>query len=166
VKIVLCDHVEHLGERGEIVSVAAGYARNFLLPKRLALPATAGNLRTLEHQRRVWQVKEAREIEEARAIAARLCGLALSVTKKAGETGTLYGAVTNSEVAELLAAQGIAVDRRRIVLTQPIKTVGTHSVAVKVHRQVNASVTLEVIGDHPIAADEGSAAAAAGEDAE
>ena len=133
-KIVLCEHVDNLGERGEIVSVAAGYARNFLLPKRLALPATQGNLRTLEHRRRTWDVKEARETEEARGIAAQLAEIRISVTKKAGEGGTLYGSVTTSEIAELLAQHGVAVDRRRIVLEEPIKTLGSHDVSVRLHR--------------------------------
>jgi len=149
-KVVLCDHVEHLGERGEIVSVAAGYARNFLLPKRLAMQATPGNLRTLEQQRRVWEVKEARAVEEARAAAERLSAIALSTTKKAGETGTLFGSVTSSEIAELLAAKGVEIDRRKIQLAEPIKTVGEHSIGIKLHRQVVAQVKLEVLNEQEL----------------
>jgi large subunit ribosomal protein L9 len=139
--------VEHLGERGDIVSVAAGYARNYLLPKRLALPATSGNLRTLEHQHRVWKVKEARETEEARAIADRLDSLRLLIRKKAGESGTLYGSVTSTEITHLLAAKGVEIDRRRIVLNEPIKSLGTHDVTVKLHRQVAGKVQLEVVSE-------------------
>lgn len=146
-KIVLCDHVEHLGERGDVVTVAAGYARNYLLPKRLAMPATPGNLRTLEHRRRTWEAKEAKEVGEARELAAHLERLSLEVTKKAGESGTLYGSVTNAEIAELLAAEGVAVDRRRIVLDEPIKSVGTHEVSVKLHRQVVGKLKLAVTGE-------------------
>jgi large subunit ribosomal protein L9 len=147
VKVVLCEHVEHLGERGEIVSVAAGYARNFLLPKRLALPATAGNLRTLEHRRRMWELKEAKEVGEAQGLATRLAEIQLTVTKKAGEEGTLYGSVTPAEIAELLAGQGVEVDRRRLVIAEPIKRLGVHEVAIKLHRQVTGTIRLEVVSE-------------------
>lgn len=146
-KIVLCDHVDNLGERGDIVSVAPGYARNYLLPKRLAMPATPGNLRTLEHRRRVWEAKEAQETEAARELAGQLAQVELAITKKAGESGTLYGSVTSAEIAELLAAKGIGVDRRRIVLDEPIKSVGAHEVSVKLHREVTGQVKLEVVNE-------------------
>ena len=146
-KVVLCDHVEHLGERGDIVSVAPGYARNFLLPKRLAMPATAGNLRTLEHQRRVWELKETREADEARAVAQRLAAIELSIQKKAGESGTLFGSVTSAEIAELLAAKGVELDRRKIVLDEPIKSLGAHVIGIKLHRQVTGEVRLEVTNE-------------------
>jgi large subunit ribosomal protein L9 len=146
-KVVLCDHVEHLGERGDIVAVADGYARNYLLPKRLALTASPGNLRTLAHQRRVWQAKETREVGEAHERAAQLAALEIVVTKKAGESGTLYGAVTSSEIAKLLAEKGIDVDRRRILLREPIKAVGTHEVSIRLHRQVMAPIRLQVVAE-------------------
>ena len=149
-KVVLCDHVDHLGERGDIVSVAPGYARNYLLPKRLAMPATPGNLRTLEHRHRVWELKEAQETEAARELAGRLTEVELAITKKAGESGTLYGSVTSAEIAELLAAKGIEIDRRRIVLDEPIKSVGAHEVTVKLHREVAGQVKLEVVSEQDI----------------
>jgi large subunit ribosomal protein L9 len=145
VKIVLCEHVEHLGERGEIVSVATGYARNFLLPKRLAMAATPGNLRTLEHRRRMWEVKEAKEVGEAQGLAQRLGDVELTVAKKAGEEGTLYGSVTMTEIAELLAAKGLDVDRRRLVVKEPIKRLGAHEISIKLHRQVSGTIKLEVV---------------------
>jgi large subunit ribosomal protein L9 len=144
VKVVLSEHVENLGDRGQVVSVAPGYARNYLLPRRLALEATAANLKAVEQQRKVWAVKEAKEVGEAEALAARLGALELTVTKKAGESGTLYGSVTSSELAELLEARGIVVDRRRIVLDEPIKSVGTYEVPIKLHRQVTGSVRVLV----------------------
>ena len=143
-KVVLREHVENLGERGAIVAVAPGFARNFLFPKRLALEATAGNLKVVEHQRKLWAVKEAKEVGEAEALAAKLGAVQLSVIKKAGEGGTLYGSVTNVEIAELLAAKGIEVDRRRIVIAQPIKSLGSFEVSVKLHHKVQAKVTLQV----------------------
>ncbi len=146
-KVVLSEHVDHLGERGEIVSVAPGYARNYLLPKRLAMKATPGNMRMLEQERRVWEVKEGRVVDEAQAMAERLAGVELSVTKKAGEGGTLYGSVTNVEIAELLRAKGVEVDRRRIVLREPVKTLGSHAISIRLHRKVKAEVTLHVASE-------------------
>jgi len=147
VKVVLCDHVDHLGDRGDIVTVAPGYARNYLLPKRLAMPATPGNLRTLEHRRRVWELKEAQETETAREMAARLGAIQLIVAKKAGESGTLYGSVTNVEIAEMLAAKGFEIDRRRIVMGEAIKNVGHHEVSVKLYREIVGIVKIEVSSD-------------------
>ena len=148
-KVVLSEHVDHLGERGEIVSVAPGYARNYLLPKRLAMKATPGNMRVLEQERRVWEVKEGRVVGEAQAIADRLAGIELSVTKKAGHGGTLYGSVTNIEIAELLRAKGVEVDRRRIVLQEPIKSLGDHGISIRLHRKVAAEITLHVASEGP-----------------
>ena len=146
-KIVLCEHVEHLGERGEIVSVANGYARNFLLPKRLAMAATPGNLSTLEHRRRMWELKETKEVGEAQGLAQRLGDVELTVSRKAGEEGTLYGSVTMSEIAELLAAKGLDVDRRRLVVKEPIKRLGAHEISIKLHRQVSGTIKLEVVNE-------------------
>jgi len=143
-KVVLREHVEHLGDRGEIVKVAPGYARNFLLPKKLALEATPGNLKIVEHQRNLWAVKETREIGEAEQFAARLAELDLRVVKKAGESGTLYGSVTNAEIAELLGTKGIEVDRRRIVVSDPIKTVGSYDISIKLHHKVTGKIKLLV----------------------
>ena len=144
-KVVLREHVEHLGDRGEIVSVAAGYARNFLIPKRLAVEATPGNLKVIEQQRRVFALKEAREVGEAEKMAARLSAIELSVTKKAGESGTLYGSVTSSEIAEMLLSKGVEVDRRRIHLRDPIKSLGDYEIPIKVFRQIRGTVKLHVV---------------------
>ena len=152
-KVVLREHVEHLGERGEIVSVAPGYARNYLLPKGLALEATPGNLKTIGHQHRIWAVRGAKELAEAEALAERVGQLTLVVTKKAGETGTLFGSVTTAEIAQLLAVEGDKVDRRRIVSEQAIKSVGSFEVPVKLHSKVTAHVKLEVVAEKQEKAD-------------
>jgi large subunit ribosomal protein L9 len=144
VKVILRENVDNLGERGETVTVAAGYARNYLLPKGLAYPATPGNLKVIEDQRRVWDARDAREREEAEALAEKFSAVKLAITKKAGESGTLYGSVTNSEIAELLQQQGFEVDRRRIVLAEPIKTLGQHEIQVKIHKNVDAKLQLQV----------------------
>jgi large subunit ribosomal protein L9 len=146
-KVILREHVDNLGERGEIVSVAKGYARNFLLPKKLAFEATEGNLKQLEHRRKIWAEHDAQEQKEAEALAARLAGVELSCTKKAGESGTLYGSVTSAEVAELLAAQGVELDRKRVLLAEPIKALGSYEIKIKVHRKVEGRIKLDVVAE-------------------
>lgn len=146
-KVVLREDLDNLGERGQVVNVKPGYARNFLLPRGLALEATPGNLKVIEHQKKIWAVREAKEVAEARSIADRMAALTLTVVKKAGDTGTLYGAVTNAELADLLAREGFEVDRRRILLREPIKTLGAHEVPVKLHRQVQVTLPLTVMGE-------------------
>lgn len=144
-KVVLRQDVDNLGDKGEVVAVRPGYARNFLFPKGLALEATSGNLRTFELQKKVWMAREAKEADGARLVAAKMAALKLTITKKAGDSHTLYGSVTSSEIAELLAARGVEVDRRRIQLKDPIKTLGTFKVPVKIHRLVVAEVEIEVV---------------------
>jgi large subunit ribosomal protein L9 len=147
VKIVLRQDVDNLGDRGQVVNVASGFARNFLFPKGLAFEATPGNLRTIELQRKVWAVREVRETEEARQAAARISGLTVTITKKAGENDTLYGSVTTQEIADALKARGVDVDRRKIVLAESIKTLGTFQVPIKVHRQVVAPISVHVVAE-------------------
>jgi large subunit ribosomal protein L9 len=144
VKLILREHVDHLGERGKLVEVADGYARNYLLPKGLAVLATPGNQKQLEHQRRVWVARDAHEVSDAEALAARIAGLVLGVRRKAGESGTLYGSVTNADVAEALLVHGIRVDRRKLVLPVPIKTIGEHEVGLRLHPRVLAKVRVQV----------------------
>lgn len=147
VKIILRETVEHLGERGQTVSVAPGFARNYLLPKGLALLATPGNLKQIEHKRRVWAVRDRQELTEAEQLAARMGELELTITKKAGESGTLYGSVTKAEIHAALEAQGFQIDRRKIVQDEPIKTLGAHEIPVRVHKSVTALVKLEVVAE-------------------
>ena len=144
VKVVLRQDVDHLGDRGQIVNVAPGYARNYLIPKGLAYTATEGNLQVLELEKRAWTRREAKDAEEARGLAQRISGVQITVTKRAGENGLLYGSVTSSEIAELLAAQGVAVDRRKIRLDDPIKQVGEYKVPVRLHKNVTAEVPVIV----------------------
>ena len=146
-KIVLRQDVDNLGDRGAVVNVAPGYARNFLFPKGLALEATPGNLRSVELQKKVWAVREHRESEDARKLAAHISGIKITVTKKAGEHDTLYGSVTTQEISDLLKAQGVDVDRRKIQLKEPIKALGTFEVTVRVHRQVVAPVSVQVVAE-------------------
>jgi len=144
-KIILREHVEHLGERGDVVRVAAGYARNYLLPKGLAYPAGEGSARQLQDQTRAWAARESRDESAAAALGAQVSALRLEARRRAGDTGTLYGSVTNGDVAELLAKAGIEIDRRKIQLQEPIKSLGDFQVRVKLHRNVAAEVPLTVL---------------------
>lgn len=144
-KIVLREDVDKLGDRGQVVNVADGYARNFLFPKALAFPATPGNMRQIELRKKVWVVREAKETEDASKLAARIGEIKLVIAKKVGENEALYGSVTTQEIAELLKASGVEVDRRKIQLNEPIRSLGTFEVSVKIHRQVVAGVSLQVV---------------------
>jgi len=145
VKIVLREDVDKLGDRGQVVNVAAGYARNFLFPKALAFPATPGNMRQIELRKKVWVVREAKETADANKLAARIGEISVVVAKKVGEHDALYGSVTSQEIADLLKAQGVEVDRRKIQLNEPIRALGTFAVPIKIHRQVVASVSVKVV---------------------
>lgn len=144
-KIVLREDVDKLGERGQVVNVAAGYARNFLFPKALAFEATAGNMRQIELRKKVWVVREAQDAEEATKLAARIAEIKLVIAKKVGEHDALYGSVTSQEIADLLKAKGVEVDRRKIQMHDPIRSLGTFEVAIKIHRQVGARVSVQVV---------------------
>ena len=144
VQVILRDDVPKLGKIGDVVRVKPGYARNFLLPRGLAVEANPKNLRVLEHQKRVIAVKAEREHKSADATAKRLDGLALTVRARAGEEGRLFGSVTNMDVERLLAEKGFVIDRRRIGLAEPIKQVGTYPITVQVGRAVRATVQLTV----------------------
>jgi large subunit ribosomal protein L9 len=147
-EVILRDHVEHLGQRGEIVRVADGYARNYLLPRKLALPATDANRKWVERERKLAEVREGEERGAAEAIATRLNALELTISRKTGENDQLYGSVTNGDIAELLAAKGFEIDRRKILLPDPIKTLGENTVPVKLHRDVTAQVKVTVSKDN------------------
>jgi large subunit ribosomal protein L9 len=143
-QIILQEDVEKLGTRGQLVEVAEGYARNFLLPRKLGLEATAGNLKRLEKMRANFAKKEATEKEAAQKQAEQLAAVSLEFTRKAGENDQLFGSVTSGDVAEALAAKGFEIDKKRIVLAEPIKIMGEYEVPVKLHREVTQNVKLSV----------------------
>jgi large subunit ribosomal protein L9 len=145
--VILRDHVENLGKRGEIVKVADGYARNFLLPRKLALPATDANRKWVERERKLAEVRDQEERGAAQAIATRLSALDLEIRRKVGENDQLYGSVTNADIADVIAAKGFEIDRRKILLPDPIKALGEHIVPVKLHRDVTAQVKVSVVRD-------------------
>jgi large subunit ribosomal protein L9 len=140
----LRDHVDNLGRRGEVVKVADGYARNFLLPRKLALPATEANKKWIEREKKIAEARDHEERGAAEAIATRLTVLEVTIAKKVGENDQLYGSVTNADIAEVLAKKGFEIDRRKILLPDPIKTLGEHTVPVKLHRDVTAQLRVTV----------------------
>lgn len=144
-RIVLREDIDKLGRRGEIVDVAAGYARNFLLPKGKALAATEGNLKVVERERRRYVLTQAKEREEAAAVASRLAGIACTIVRKVGENEQLYGSVTSADIADYLAKEGVVIDKRRILLDEPLKTLGIYTVPVKVHADVMGEVRVWVV---------------------
>lgn len=144
-EVILRDHVDHLGSRGEVVRVADGYARNYLLPRKLALVATEANRKWIARERKIVEAKESEERAVAQMIADRLSALDLVITRRVGENDQLYGSVTNADIGELLAAKGFDVDRRKILLPDPLKTVGEAIVPVKLHRDVTARLTVHVV---------------------
>ncbi|MDH3627490.1 MAG: 50S ribosomal protein L9 [Acidobacteriota bacterium] len=155
-KVILREHVDNLGVRGEVVSVARGYARNYLIPKQMAWEATPGNMKQVQHQRKQWAAVEVREIEVAQAMVDRLSALKLTTTRKAGESGTLYGSVTNGDIAELLAAEGVTVGRRKLIISSPIKMLGTFEIGVRLHPKLNGAVKLIVDAEGGRVADTGT----------
>ena len=146
-EVILRDHVENVGKRGEVVKVAAGYARNYLLPRKLALIATPGNMKQIERERVKLDAQEAEERTAAEAIAARMSGVQVVVRRKVGETEALYGSVTSADIAEALAKQGFEIDKRKIGLREPIKKLGETTVPVKLHREVTVQVPVRVAAE-------------------
>jgi large subunit ribosomal protein L9 len=145
VKVILLSDQRHLGKRGEVVEVKPGYGRNYLLPQGLALEATHSNLTSFEQQRAKIDARHAQERAVAQAVAARMTDLRLEIPKRVGETDTLYGSVTATEVGELLERKGFTVDRRHIDLEGGIKTLGEHKVRIELHPEVLAEVTVTVV---------------------
>jgi large subunit ribosomal protein L9 len=162
-EVILREHVDNLGNRGDIVKVADGYARNYLLPRKLALPATAGSKKHVERERKIMEAKESQEKGQAEAIAARLSSLDLTIARRTGDTEQLYGSVTSGDIADFLKAKGFEIDRRKLILPEPIKAIGEHTVPLKLHREVTVPLIVKVVkeGGSPSAASSAAAAAPA-----
>jgi large subunit ribosomal protein L9 len=143
-KVILTADLPHVGKVGQVVDVANGYGRNYLLPRGLAILATPGNERSLAQQQKARLVREAKNKAEAEVLASQLRALSLNIAKKTGEGERLYGSVTSMDIADLLKGRGIALDRRRIVLEAPLKTLGTHKVPIRLHPEVVAEVEVAV----------------------
>jgi len=146
-EVILREHVDNLGRRGEVVKVADGYARNYLLPRKLALLVTEGNRKQIERERAKLDAKEADEKRIVDAVAERLAGVEVVITRKVGETDALYGSVTTADIVEALNAKGFDIDKRKLQLAEPIKKVGEVKVPVKLHREVTVPVTVKVVAE-------------------
>ena len=146
-EVILREHVDNLGRRGEIVKVADGYARNYLLPRRLALLATDGNKKQIEREKVKFEAKELEEKNVADAVAERLAAVDVAIARKVGETEALYGSVTSGDIADVLHAKGFDIDKRKLVLQEPIKKLGEFMVPVKLHREVTTNIKVRVIAE-------------------
>jgi large subunit ribosomal protein L9 len=144
-EIILREHVDNVGERGEIVKVADGFARNYLLPRKLALPATDANKKHVERERKITEAREAEQKGQAEALAARLSALDIAIARRVGETDQLYGSVTGGDIADFLKTKGFDIDKRKIILPEPIKAIGDHDVPLKLHREVTVPLKVRVI---------------------
>jgi len=144
-EVILREDIERLGHRGQLVKVAAGYARNFLLPKRLAVAATEANKKIVEQERQAHLRRDSKAKSEAEDLSKMLSGVTVTIAQKAGENDQLFGSVTSKDVAEALERQKFTIDRRKVLLDEPIKQLGEHKVPVRLHKDVTAEVIVQVV---------------------
>ena len=144
-EVILREHVDNLGRRGDVVKVASGYARNYLLPRKLALAVTEANKRQIDRERVAAEARDAEERSGAEAVARRMEQVEIEIARRVGENDTMYGSVTTADIAQALTAKGFEVEKRKITLHDAIKTVGEHTVPVKIHRDVTAQVKVKVV---------------------
>lgn len=161
-KVLLKEHVEGVGHLGDVLEVSDGFARNYLLPRNKAIEANERNVKEFEHHRRLMAEKARKEKLELEAYAKKLSAVSLTFTVQAGKDGKLFGSVTSKDIEESLAEKGFAVDRKKIQLAQPIKTLGTVAVPIKLHRDVTATVCVEVVTKQEETAAAGEAPASSG----
>ena len=145
IRVVLQENVEHLGTSGDVVRVRPGYARNFLIPRGLAVPATEANLARVDDLKRIAEVRAERELSDAKEQAGKLEAVSVKLERKVGEENKMYGSVTAKDIAEAYAAEGIEIDRRKLELSDPIKSLGLHEVPVRLHADVTAVLRVEVV---------------------
>ncbi|OFW18206.1 MAG: 50S ribosomal protein L9 [Acidobacteria bacterium RIFCSPLOWO2_12_FULL_66_10] len=146
-EVILREHVDHVGNRGEIVKVADGYARNYLLPRKLALLVTEGSKKQIERERTTFEAKESGERGAAEAVAQRMANVEVVIVRKVGETEALFGSVTSADIAAALGAKGFEVDRRKLQLHDAIKKLGEYDVPVKLHRDVTTQIKVKVVAE-------------------
>ncbi|HEY3884246.1 MAG TPA: 50S ribosomal protein L9 [Vicinamibacterales bacterium] len=144
-EVILREHVDNLGRRGDVVKVAAGYARNYLLPRKLALAVTENNRRQIDREKKAADVRETEEKAAAEAVAQRLSQLEIEIPRRVGEHDTLYGSVTSADIAHALQTKGFDIDKRKVQLAEPLKAIGESVVAVKIHRDVTAQVRIKIV---------------------
>jgi len=143
-EVILREDVEKLGARGEMVKVAPGYARNYLLPRRLAVAATESNKKIVEQERQAHLRRDAKEVADATDLGKMMANLSVTISQKSGENDQLFGSVTSKDIADLLEKQGYTIERRKIILAEPIKTLGEFKVPLRLHRDVTTEITVHV----------------------
>jgi large subunit ribosomal protein L9 len=146
-EVILREHVDNLGRRGDVVKVAAGYARNYLLPRQLALAVNDNNKRQIERERKLAEARELEEKSQAEAFGQRLEQAEIAIARRVGENDALYGSVTSADVAQALHAKGFDIDKRKITMADPFKALGEYTVPVKIHRDVTAQVKVKVVAE-------------------
>jgi large subunit ribosomal protein L9 len=146
-EVILREHVDNLGRRGDVVKVAEGYARNYLLPRKLALAVTEANKRQIDREKKVAEVREAHEKQQADALAERLSQVEIEIPRRVGEHDTLYGSVTSADIAHALEGKGFQIEKRKIQLQDPLKALGETTVPVRIHRDVTAQVKVKVVAE-------------------
>ena len=146
-EVILREHVEHLGARGDVVKVTPGYARNYLLPRKLALAVTDNNKRQIAREKKLAEARDMEEKAGADAIAARMAALDIEIARRVGENDTMYGSVTSADVAQALKDKGFDIDKRKIQMPEPLKALGESTIPVKIHREVIAQVKVKVVAD-------------------
>ena len=146
-EVILREHVEHLGRRGDIVKVAPGYGRNYLLPRKLAMPVNEANRQQIEREKKLAEVRDMEEQRAAEAVAERISQLEIEIGRRVGDNDTLYGSVTSADVAAALKAKGFDIDKRKIQLSEPLKALGESTVPVKIHHGVLAQVKVRVVAE-------------------
>jgi large subunit ribosomal protein L9 len=144
-KVVLKDDIKNVGKMGQIVDVADGYARNYLVPRGLAVEANTKNLKSLEHEKKIIQEKAKKIINSAQTLSDQISTMTLMIKVKAGDEGKLFGAVTSMDIAELLKNEGIEIDKKKIFLDEPIKRLGSYSVNIKIHPEISTNLNIQVV---------------------
>jgi large subunit ribosomal protein L9 len=144
-KVILKEDVKHVGKMGQIVDVADGYARNYLIPKGLVTEASTKNIKFLEHEKRIIQEKSKKIRNSAQDLAHRISSLTISIKAKAGEEGKLFGSITTMDVAEALQKEGVEIDKKKISLEEPIKRLGSYTVNIKLHPDVSAPLNIQIV---------------------
>jgi len=144
-KVILREDIKVLGKMGQIVDVADGYARNYLVPKGLVVEANTKNIRSLEHEKKIIQEKAKKLKDSAQDFSVRISSMTLTIKAKAGEEGKLFGSVTTMDIAEALKNEGLEVDKKKILLEEPIRRIGSYSVNIKIHHEISAQLNVQVI---------------------
>jgi large subunit ribosomal protein L9 len=144
-QVILKTHIENIGQAGDLIEVAPGFARNYLLPKKLAILASAKNIKQLEHQKRLKEAIKEKHLRDCEKLAQTIESLSLTIIRKAGENDRLFGSVTSMDITEALASEGVSIERKRIHIEDPIKSLGIYTIPIRLHQDVTANLKVWVV---------------------